>query len=139
MTVTVERVFDLSLPIEEVWSFISDPENRARSIQFVDEYQINGDEATWYVKIPVRFLNRRITVETRDVDRDPPHYVRFVGKSKVMRVVGEHELQETDDGCKVTIRFRVQEKLPGVERFFKANIDDEIQNLIDALKRSVGD
>lgn len=136
MTTTVERTFEIDAPIEDVWAFISDPANRASAISFVDEYEVEGDEATWYVRIPIRLIRKRIAVKTRDTERREPEYVKFVGRSSVMRVVGEHELSATEDGagCRVVVRFRVQEKLPGVERFFSANIDDEIRNLEAAIR-----
>ena len=51
-----------------------------------------------------------------------------------MRVQGEQELEPTDDEeTRVTNRFVVDGKLPGVERFFKRNLDGELQNLERAL------
>jgi len=134
VTATVERTFEIDAPVEEVWAYISDAGNRARAISFVDEFDIDGDEAVWYVRIPIRVIRKRIKVRTRDTERDPPTYVKFVGDSSVMRVVGEHELAAVDAGCEVVVRFRVQEKLPGVERFFRSNIDDEIRNLEAAIR-----
>ena len=76
-----------------------------------------------------------IAFETEDTERDPPTYVEFVGRSKVMRVTGQHTLEETDDGCRLTNEFVVDGKLPGVERFFKKNLDSELEN----LERSIRD
>jgi carbon monoxide dehydrogenase subunit G len=55
-----------------------------------------------------------------------------------MSVVGEHELTETDTGTKVPNRFVVDGSLPGVERLFKKNLDDELQNLEEALADHLG-
>lgn len=130
MAVEVERSFDVGVPMEEVWDILSDPENRAKAISFVKSYEIDDDEATWHVKLPIPFINRTVTVRTEDIERDPPRLVKFIGRSKVMNVTGEHELTETDDGCRVRNRFVVEGKVPGVERFFKRNIDTEIRNLL---------
>ena len=73
-----------------------------------------------------------------DVERDDPEFVRFVGRSKVMDVRGEHELTPTDDGCAVRNRFVVDGRFPGVERFFKRNIDEEIDNLFLYISDSLG-
>ncbi len=78
-------------------------------------------------------IDRTIAIETEDEERRAPEYVRFVGRSKVMNVVGEHELTETETGTKLTNRFVVDGSLPGVERFFKRNLDDELDNLEAAL------
>ncbi|MDL5363620.1 SRPBCC family protein [Halalkalicoccus sp. NIPERK01] len=132
MTVRVERRFVLPASCEEVWEFISDPEQRARAISVVSDYELvdeAGNEAIWYIDIPIPVIRRAARVETEDTERDPPRYVEFVGRSKVMRVTGSHRLEETDGGCRLTNEFVVDGRLPGVERFFKKNLDSELENL----------
>ena len=134
MTVRVERVVDVPAPREAVWEFISDPEKRARPISVVSEFELLDDGvAVWHLKLPIPVINRTIRVETEDQEFRPPEYVEFVGRSKVMRVVGEHELEEIEGGTRLTNRFIVDGKLPGVERFFKRNMDAEFDNLEDAI------
>jgi carbon monoxide dehydrogenase subunit G len=138
MTVRVERTFDVEAPPEAVWEFIADPRKRAEPISVVTEYEVTGERtATWHVKLPIPLVNSTIAVETRDTDVDPPEYVRFVGRSKVMRVLGEHELAPHDGGTRLTNRFTVDGKLPGVEKFFKRNLDEELDNLERAIRRDV--
>ena len=139
MTVRVERVIDVPVPIEEVWAFIADPEKRARPISVVSDFELlDGNEAVWHIKLPIPVVNRTIRVETEERVREPPTYVEFVGKSKVMHVVGEHELEETEEGTRLTNRFVVDGKVPGVERFFKRNMETEFDNLDDALTDELG-
>ncbi|SFB75838.1 Carbon monoxide dehydrogenase subunit G [Halobiforma haloterrestris] len=138
MTVRVDRSFELSATPEEVWEFIADPENRARAISVVREYTANdpeGRRVTWHVELPIPLVRRTTTVETEDLTRRPPEYVKFVGKSKVMRVTGEHEVVQTDTGTRLENHFVVDGKLPGVEKFFKRNLDEEIENLRRELER----
>ena len=138
MTVRVERAFDLDAPPEEVWAFIADPRKRAESISVVDEYEETGEgTAIWRVKLPIPLVSRTASVETHETDVDPPEYVRFVGRSKVMRVVGEHELTPHDGGTRLTNRFTVDGKLPGVEKYFERNLDGELDNLEAALRRDL--
>lgn len=151
MTVRVERTFEVSAPPERVWAFISDHEKRAGAISVVDSFDAANDrEATWHVKLPIPMIDRTIPVETEDTDREGPRYARFVGRSRAMRVIGEHELQGIDaDGIEVddpstaertrlVNRFVVDGRLPGVERFFKRNLDDELANLQHAIGRDLG-
>jgi carbon monoxide dehydrogenase subunit G len=141
MTIRVERVVSVPAPPERVWKFIVDPEKRARPISVVVDFELedeDGRKATWKIKLPIPVINRTITVETEDVERDPPKYVKFVGRSKVMHVVGEHELEPTEDGTKLTNRFTVEGRLPGVERFFKRNLETEFDNLEDAIFDDLG-
>lgn len=134
MTVRVERSFELPVGRERVWEFISDPARRADAVSVVTEYDVHDDgSATWQLRLPIPVLDRTIPVETEDEEVRAPEYVRFVGRSKVMNVVGEHELVETDDGTRVVNTFVVDGKLPGVERFFKRNLDGELENLERAL------
>ncbi|SDQ51839.1 CoxG family protein [Natronobacterium texcoconense] len=138
MTVRIERAFELSASPEQVWEFIADPENRARAISVVREYTADdpsGREVTWHVELPIPLVRRTVAVETEDLTRRPPEYVEFVGKSKVMKVTGEHHIVETDEGTRLENRFVVDGKLPGVEKFFRRNLDGEIENLRRALER----
>lgn len=127
MTVRVERTFELDAPPEDVWEFIADPTKRASAISVVTGYEVRGDVTVWFVELPV--LRRTIEVETRDVERRDGEYVKFVGKSKVLTVTGEHELAPTDGGCELTNTFVVEGKFPGVEGFFERTFDDELDNL----------
>lgn len=139
MTVRVERVVDVPAPIEDVWAFIADPEKRARPISVVEDFElVDENNAVWHIKLPIPVINRTIRVETEERICEPPNYVEFVGKSKVMHVVGEHELVEIDTGTQLTNRFVVDGKLPGVERFFKRNMETEFDNLENAIDDDLG-
>ncbi|MFB6074006.1 MAG: SRPBCC family protein [Haloarculaceae archaeon] len=138
MTVRVERAIEVGASREEVWAFIADPAKRAGAISVVEDWEVDADGgAVWSVKLPIPLLDRRIRIETRDVERRAPEYVKFEGRSKVMRVQGEHVLEETDTGTRLTNRFVVDGRVPGVERFFKRNLDTEIENLERALSEEL--
>ena len=138
MTVRVERTFELGVPPEQVWAFIADPERRARAISVVADYEQTGETtAIWHVKLPIPFLDKTVPVETADVERDPPNFVKFVGRSSALRVTGEHEVTETADGSRLVNRFTVDGRVPGVERYFKKHLDEELDNLEAALREEV--
>ncbi|USZ68236.1 SRPBCC family protein [Halorussus salilacus] len=135
MTVRVERTFDLAVPPEEVWEFIADPERRATAISVVEDYERTGENTSiWHISVPIPFLNTTVPVETEDVEIDPPRYVKFIGRSSALRVTGEHEVRETDAGSQLVNRFVVEGRVPGIERYFKRNLDQELDNLEDALR-----
>lgn len=130
MTVRVSRTFDLPVSADRVWSYIADPANRAAAISVVERYDITGDRtATWHVRLPIPFVDRTITVETEDIEIDPPTHVKFVGRSAAMHVTGEHTIEETESGSRLINEFVVDGRFPGVETFFKRNLDDELDNL----------
>lgn len=134
MVVRVERVVTVPVPAEDVWEFIADPAQRAGAISVVKEYEPRDDgSAIWRLKLPLPMTNRTIAVETRERKREAPTYVEFVGTSKVLRVRGEHELEDSEDGTALTNRFIVDGKIPGVEKYFKRNMDDEFDNLERSL------
>lgn len=138
MTVRVSRTFEFDAPVEDVWAFISDAKKRAGAISVVDTFDVHGDgNATWHVMLPIPVIRSTIAVETEEVARDPPDRVKFVGKSQAFRVTGEHEITETDGGCRLANEFVVDGRLPGVESFFKRNFDAELDNLEDALRASM--
>ena len=139
MTVRVERVVEVPAPREQVWEFISDHGKRAGAISVVKEFDAHDDgHATWYIALPIPFVDRRVSFETRERARDPPRYVEFTGSSKVAHIVGEHELEEITGGTRLTNRFVVDGKLPGVERFFSHNLGDELNNLEAAIRADLG-
>jgi hypothetical protein len=55
-----------------------------------------------------------------------------------MRVVGEHELEATETGSRLTNRFTVEGRVPGVEKYFANNLDAELTNLENAIRESFG-
>lgn len=131
MTVRVTRTFEVTAPPERVWEFVVDPENRARAISVVEDYSVSADgrRATWHVELPIPFVSKTVPIETEDVTRREPEYVKFRGESKALTVTGEHEIVPTDDGCRLENTFVVDGRLPGVEKFFKRNLDGELENL----------
>ncbi|MFB6079420.1 MAG: SRPBCC family protein [Haloferacaceae archaeon] len=139
MTVRVSRTFEFPVPAERVWEFIADPAKRADAISVVDEFSVGEDgTATWHVRLPIPIIDSTVTVETRDVTRDPPRHVEFTGRSRVMWVSGEHTVEPTESGCRLHNEFVVEGRLPGVERFFERHLDDELDNLEAALRRDLG-
>jgi carbon monoxide dehydrogenase subunit G len=137
MTVRAERSFELPYAPEAVWEFIADPRKRAAAISVVEEHEVDGDRGSWQVRLPLPIVDSTVTVQTRDEQLRAPEYVRFTGRSKVMHVVGEHELEDIDGGTRLTNRFVVDGKLPGVERFFRRNLDDEMDDLYHELLDSL--
>jgi Uncharacterized conserved protein len=150
MTVRVRRVFEFTAPPSDVWEFIADPSKRADAISVVDTYEVDdavntdidadsvATSATWEVALPIPLINSTATVETEDVARDPPTHVKFVGKSSVMNVTGEHTIEhdEMSHTTRLINEFAVDGRVPGVERYFKRNLDDELDNLESALRQS---
>jgi len=135
MTVRLSRSFEFDVPGERVWEFIADPEKRAGAISVVESYELRGDNrAIWHVTLPIPLINSTVQVKTEDINREPPTRVKFIGRSKAMEVTGEHTIEPTDSGCTLTNEFVVDGKLPGVERFFKRNLDSEMDNLETALR-----
>ena len=138
MTVRVRRVLEFDGPPEAVWDFIADPSKRADAISVVDSYEVHENgSATWHVRLPIPLVNSTVRVETEDVERDPPEHVKFVGKSSTFRVTGEHTIEPTETGSRLINEFVVDGRVPGVEGFFKRNLDDEMENLERALQQAV--
>lgn len=138
MTVRVSRTFEFDEPPGDVWRFISDPEKRADAISVVDTYDVHEDgSATWHVALPIPVIASTITVETENLSIDPPNSVKFIGRSKALRVTGEHSVEPTDSGSKLHNEFVVEGRIPGVEAFFKRNLDRELTNLETALRKEL--
>lgn len=138
MTVRVSRSFDLPVDPQRVWAFIDDPAKRAGAISVVDSYEVHGEgRGTWHVSLPIPLVTRTVAVKTQDVEREPPRYVKFVGRSSALQVTGEHTVEPTENGCRLINEFVVDGKLPGVESFFKRNLDRELDNLEAKLRETL--
>ncbi len=140
MTVRVERSVTVPASPEAVWEFISDPAKRAGAISVVTDYDLKdeaGRVATWHVELPIPLISRTVPVRTRETNRDPPRYVRFVGDSTALEVIGEHTVEDTDAGTRLRNSFTVDGSVPGIEKYFKRNLDSELDNLAAALRRSL--
>ncbi|HKL28131.1 MAG TPA: SRPBCC family protein [Natrialbaceae archaeon] len=140
MTVRVERTIELPADPHRVWEFISDPSNRARAISVVSDFSVDGVEdnaVTWHIDLPIPMMNRTVAVQTRDVEVDPPEFVKFEGRSKVLNVTGEHFISPSDGGSRLRNSFVVEGRLPGVERFFRKNLDEELKNLERTLREDL--
>lgn len=141
MTVRVQRTFTFDAPAEEVWAFISDPQKRAEAISVVESYEVTDEAsgaATWHVSLPIPGIGATVAIETKDVKRDPPNSVEFVGKSKALRVTGTHTIETDGESTTLHNEFVVDGRLPGVERFFKKNFENELDNLEAALREDLG-
>lgn len=137
MTVRVRRSFEVIADIEDVWELLSNEAKRAEAIELVDSFEEVSGGTHWNVNVPLPLSDRTVTVKTNDVERDPPTYVKFVGRSKLMNVTGEHSLTQDGDTCRVVNTFVVDGSVPGVEKFFKRNIDGEIENIMHAVSDHV--
>lgn len=137
MTVRVSRTLEFDVPGDDVWDFIADPAKRAGAISVVDSWEVHDERsATWQVSLPIPVINSTVSVETEEIIQEPPNRVKFVGKSRALRVTGEHSIEPTDRGSNLHNEFVVDGRLPGVERFFKRNLDQELDNLERALHES---
>lgn len=130
MVVRAERVVNVQASPAAIWEFIADPERRATLISDVQEYEVVADgRVRWHVSLPIPLIDRTIPIETEETVRDPPNRVEFVGRSKAMRVVGEHVIAAENGTTRMTNTFTVDGKLPGVERYFKRRIEGEFDTL----------
>ncbi|WP_330631067.1 CoxG family protein [Halocatena halophila] len=138
MTVELSQTIEIAAAPEAVWRFIADPEKRAQAISVVQEYEAVGPQkAIWHVELPIPLVRQTIPITTTETDREPPEYVRFTGRSSAVTVIGEHELEPMPTGTTLTNTFSVTGKLPGVERFFRRNLDRELSNIEAALQKEL--
>jgi carbon monoxide dehydrogenase subunit G len=137
MTVEVERTFEVDATREEVWALLANEESRAEAISIVEGFERDGEETVWNVRLPGPLAEKTMAVRTRDVQREPPRFVKFVGRSSAMDVTGEHELTETETGCRVRNRFVVEGTVPGVEYLFERSIDEEVENIMAMVPATV--
>lgn len=137
MTIRVERTFEIAAPPDKVWEFIADPAKRASAISVVDSWEQDGDEFVWHIELPLPLVSTTVPVRTREIERTESERVKFVGRSQIMNVTGEHVLKPTNTGTQLTNHFIVDGRLPGVEQFFNRRLDDELINLKTAIQQDL--
>jgi carbon monoxide dehydrogenase subunit G len=140
MTVRAERTSHVAAPPDAVWEYLIDPRRRAESISVIESYTVESEDperVVWEIDLPLRLLKRAARVRTETVVLDPPTHVKFTGESSLLSVTGEHFLEPTDDGTRVRHRFVVDGKFPGVETFFRRNLDDELENIERAMRTTL--
>ncbi|HET7323837.1 MAG TPA: SRPBCC family protein [Halococcus sp.] len=135
MTTRAERTTEIAVSPEDVWAFLSDPEKRANAISVVESFELEDEtHATWYLSLPIPGIDETVAIETEDTVRDPVTHLEFTGRSQVVRVVGEHELEPTEEGTRLRNRFTVDGEAPGIEQYFEKKLDEEFDNLETALR-----
>ena len=140
MTTRAQRTIEIAASPHDVWSFLSDPEKRANSISVIEDFELNDEtHATWFLSLPIPGVDETIAIETEDTVRDPVEYIKFVGRSKLAHVVGEHELEPINQGTRLNSRFTVESTVPGIEQYFEQKLDGEFDNLETALRTSLAD
>lgn len=140
MTTRAQRTVEIAASPDDVWSFLSDPEKRADSISVIEEFELDDEtHATWYLSLPIPAVDETIAVETEDTTRDPVEYIKFVGRARLVSVIGEHELEPTDRGTRLDNRLTVEGEAPGIEQYFEQRLDDEFDNLETALRSDLTD
>lgn len=135
MTVRVEHAFDIDASPDRIWEFLADPVARAQAISVVDRFEQRGETTIWFIALPIPFARTTISVETEDVVREEPNKVSFRGRSSAFTVTGEHTITPEDGVSRVSTRFVVDGRAPGVERYFERNFESEVRNLERALRR----
>lgn len=100
MTVRVRRVFEFTVSPSDVWEFIADPSKRADAISVVDTYEVDNSlntnddnvptSATWEVALPIPLIDSTATVDTEDVERDPPTHVKFAAFAEMAKNGGQY-------------------------------------------------
>lgn len=134
--VRVRRTFEIDAPRDQVWEFISNPDNRAKFLSSVKGYRVlSEDEVEWDIGLPV--IGATIKFRTRDVEKIEGEKVVFEGSHSVVSLRGVHELHDTENGVKVDVLFEVKSGVPGVERAFKRRFDKEIQEFRRVLVSEV--
>ena len=140
MTTRAQRTVEIAASPDDLWSFLSNPEKRADSISVIEEFELDDEtHATWYLSLPIPGIDETVAIETEDTVRDPVQYIEFVGRSQLMHVVGEHELEPTDRGTRLRSRFTVEGEAPGIEQYFEQKLDNEFDNLETALRNDLAD
>ena len=95
--------FDLRVPVDRAWAFLSDMRKVGSCVPGVEDIQVLDDRrANWTLKVKIGPLSQRIQVATETVEQVAPSRARFKGVADNMDMIGTIELAPAGDSTRVT-------------------------------------
>jgi carbon monoxide dehydrogenase subunit G len=93
------KVFEVPVPIEQAWSFLSDMEHVGSCVPGCQEVRsIDDRRSIWRVRAEMGPLSRVLKMEAQTIDFDPPSHGSFVAKGSNLETRGTIDLKAIDTG-----------------------------------------
>src|SRR5438046_6775215 len=94
--------FDVTAPIEKVWSFLSDTRQVGRCVPGVDRIEVlDATHARWDLTVKIGPLSQTLKVTTGTLEQVPLRRGRFRGAADNIHMTGTIELAAIGQGTSV--------------------------------------
>ncbi|HUV82100.1 MAG TPA: SRPBCC family protein [archaeon] len=90
--------FEVNAPIEKVWGVMSNPGKHTHCIPGLLSCEVTGpDSALWIMEMQFGPFIKRVEMQSRNVEVDPPYYGKWEGKAKGIKMSGKINLKENSN------------------------------------------
>ena len=90
--------FEVNAPIEKVWGVMSNPGKHTHCIPGLLSCEVTGpDSALWVMEMQFGPFIKRVEMQSRNVEVDPPYYGKWEGKAKGIKMSGKINLKENSN------------------------------------------
>ncbi|MBE0523310.1 MAG: SRPBCC family protein [Methanosarcinales archaeon] len=87
--------FEVNAPIEKVWGVMSNPGKHTHCIPGLLSCEVTGPDTTlWIMEMQFGPFIKRVEMQSRNVEVDPPYYGTWEGKAKGIKMSGQINLKE---------------------------------------------
>ncbi len=105
--------FDVRVPQDRAWSFLSDMQKVGSCVPGVESIQVVDDRrAKWTLKIKIGPLSQHIQVDTETLEQTAPSRARLKGVADSMEMMGTIELASAGDSTRITYTMAATAKGP---------------------------
>ncbi|TLZ91645.1 MAG: hypothetical protein E6J98_06985 [Methanobacteriota archaeon] len=133
--------FDVTAPIEKVWSFLSDIRQVGRCVPGVDRIEVlDATHARWDLTVKIGPLSQTLKVMTETLEQVPLRRGRFRGSADNIDMTGAIELAPTGGGTRVVYTMSVNAKGPLariMDNFMRTKLKSQTEEFAANVKRAL--
>ena len=133
--------FDVTAPIEKVWSFLSDIRQVGRCVPGVDRIEVlDATHARWDLTVKIGPLSQTLKVMTETLEQVPLRRGRFRGSADNIDMTGTIELASIGQGTRVVYTMSVNTKGPLariMDNFLKTKLKSQTEEFAANVKRAL--
>jgi carbon monoxide dehydrogenase subunit G len=133
--------FDVPVPVERAWAFLSDMQNVGSCVPGVEAIQVVDDRhANWTLKVKIGPLSQTIHVDTETLEQIAPSHARFRGVADNMEMLGTIKLASAGDATHITYTMVVTAKGPLariMDNFMKSRLKQQSDEFAANVKKAL--
>ena len=133
--------FDVRVPIDRAWAFLSDMQKVGSCVPGVEAIQVEDERhAKWTLKVKIGPFTQTIHVDTETLEQVPPSRARFRGVADNMEMVGTIELQPAGEATHINYSMVATAKGPLariMDNFMKSRLKQQSDEFAANVKKAL--